>query len=198
MPNKLVVIGCSCGGLEAIDYLLPKMELGENSLLISPHISSNSIYKYIRSKNKILLQGQEETIMPGFTYVIDYGAFDKLSLLKQRMLFDDPNYKIEIKYKIKFYLNNKLINGVMEAAANGYGDKCIGIILSGAGDDGSLGLKCIKDRKGIAMVQIEKDPSYYDQYSYRDEMPFSALEKTGVDFQGPLPDLVKELNRYLL
>lgn len=197
MPNKLVVIGCSCGGSEALDYLLPKINLGESSLLITPHINNKRIYDSIKSDNKVLLFGQKESVKPGFTYVIDYTIFDGLSSLKQKVVFDDPNYKIEISQRhIKGYIT-KYIDGIMSAAADGYGNRCIGVILSGSGEDGSKGLKRIKSRKGTVLVQLEEDSSYYDEFSYMDEMALSTLEKTEVDFKGPLPELADELNRYL-
>ncbi len=197
MPNKLVVVGCSCGGSETLSYLLPKLKLGENSLLIAPHISNKKIYYSIKSENKVLLRCQEEIVKSGFTYVVDYTLFEELSGLKQQFVFDDPNYKIEInEQKIKGYIT-KYIDGIMEAAANGYGKKCIGVILSGSGEDGSDGLKRIKARKGIVLVQMEEDSSYYDKFCYKDEMALAALEKTNVDFKGPLPELAKKLNEYL-
>lgn len=194
MPNKLVVIGCSCGGSEALGYLLPRLELQDSSLIISSHIESSEIYDSISSQNKILLKGQEEEMKPGFTYIIEYGFFG----VAERLLLGLGRYEtIEINERnIKWYIN-KFIDGIMEAAAEGYGKNCIGVILSGSGDDGSDGLKRIKSKKGTTLVQIEEDSSYYDKFCYNKEMALAALEKTDVDFKGPLPELANELNNYL-
>jgi two-component system CheB/CheR fusion protein len=55
----------------------------------------------------------------------------------------------------------------------------VGIILSGTGSDGTLGLKAIKDLSGMTMVQDPKTAKF-------DGMPSSAIFRGDVDFVLPL------------
>lgn len=79
------------------------------------------------------------------------------------------------------------IDALFRTAAHHYGPRVIGIVLSGALDDGSAGLAAVKRAGGIAIVQ---DP---DEAAFRD-MPAHALEAAEVDFRlrtveiGPIVD----------
>jgi len=61
------------------------------------------------------------------------------------------------------------------------------VILSGAGSDGSLGVRAVKEAGGIILVQ---DPNEADYTS----MPRSAIETGAVDFVLPVRDLAKRLS----
>src|SRR6266516_442628 len=68
--------------------------------------------------------------------------------------------------------------------------RAIGIILSGMGMDGSLGLRAIKDKLGLVMVQEPASAKY-------DGMPRSALETGLVDFVAPPDQLAAKLIKYV-
>ncbi|MCO5171604.1 MAG: PAS domain-containing protein [Planctomycetes bacterium] len=68
--------------------------------------------------------------------------------------------------------------------------EAVGVVLGGAGTDGTLGLEALKAADGIALVQ---DPSTAD----RDRMPRSALETGCADFTGSAEELGDELSRIL-
>jgi len=60
------------------------------------------------------------------------------------------------------------IDVMFESAADAYGERLVGVILTGANDDGALGLKRIRDGGGVAVVQ---DPATAE----RREMPEAAI-----------------------
>ena len=66
------------------------------------------------------------------------------------------------------------VDPLFRTAAAAYGSRVVGIILSGAQDDGVLGLRHIKERDGLAIVQ---DPAEADTPS----MPESAMRQVAVD-----------------
>src|SRR5690606_38379069 len=66
------------------------------------------------------------------------------------------------------------IDITLETAAYVYKDKLIGILLSGANRDGALGMKKIKDRGGLTIVQDPADCMI-------DTMPSAALQLTQID-----------------
>ncbi|HLP18213.1 MAG TPA: CheR family methyltransferase, partial [Bacteroidota bacterium] len=69
-------------------------------------------------------------------------------------------------------------------------DKSIGIILSGMGSDGSLGLRSIKERGGIALVQEPHTAKF-------DSMPHSALEAVMADIVAPAEELPQKLMDFM-
>src|SRR5262245_3891322 len=66
------------------------------------------------------------------------------------------------------------IDALFRTAAHHYGPRVIGVVLSGALDDGSAGLAAIKKGGGLAVVQDPEDASCAD-------MPANALERVNVD-----------------
>jgi two-component system chemotaxis response regulator CheB len=63
----------------------------------------------------------------------------------------------------------------METAAYVYKNKLIGILLSGANRDGALGMKYIKDREGLTVIQDPADCMI-------DTMPTAARAMTEIDY----------------
>jgi two-component system chemotaxis response regulator CheB len=78
------------------------------------------------------------------------------------------------------------IDPLFRSAAQSYGPRAIGVILTGALDDGTIGLKEIKKLGGIAIVQ---DPNEAET----DSMPRSAMEHVNVDFCLPLASIATKL-----
>ncbi len=69
------------------------------------------------------------------------------------------------------------------------GDKSIGIIVSGMGTDGTIGLKSIKEASGVVMVQDPETAKF-------NGMPRSAVDTGLADYVGPIDDLSKKLIAY--
>lgn len=74
------------------------------------------------------------------------------------------------------------IDPMMRSVAQAYGPAAAGLILSGARDDGTLGLAQIKRAGGVALVQDPEDCEY-------PSMPINAMAATAVDAALPVPEL---------
>jgi two-component system chemotaxis response regulator CheB len=80
------------------------------------------------------------------------------------------------------------IDVLFRSAAVVYGPRVIGVVLSGALDDGSAGLSAVKRCGGIAIVQVPADAAVSD-------MPESAIRNASVDHIVPAQQLAEIIQR---
>jgi two-component system chemotaxis response regulator CheB len=78
------------------------------------------------------------------------------------------------------------IDVLFESAADTYGEHLIGVVLTGANEDGAHGVERIKQRRGVTIAQ---DPST----AVRPEMPAAAIATGAVDHVLPLEDIGAKL-----
>ena len=124
---------------------------------------------------------------------------DKESIKKGGIYLAPANYHLSVELGNSFSLSTEeMINNsrpaidvTLETAAYVYRQKLVGILLSGANRDGAMGMKKIKDRGGLTIVQ---EPSE----CMIDTMPSAALQLTQIDYVLKVDEIVKflsELNK---
>lgn len=153
MKHSAVVIGVSAGGMNALGQILPVLpEDFPVPLIIVQHVSPQSDNYMIRhfdklSKIRVKEADEKEDIKPGTAY------------------FAPPNYHLLVEEDFTFSLSTEdrvnfsrpSVDVLFESAVDAYCGKLIGIILTGANNDGSKGLKKIKDCGGLTIVQNPED-----------------------------------------
>jgi two-component system, chemotaxis family, protein-glutamate methylesterase/glutaminase len=126
--------------------------------------------------------------------------YDKESIKKGCVYLAPANYHMSVELGNTFSMSTEdMVNNsrpaidiTLETAAYVYKQKLIGILLSGANKDGALGMKKIKDRGGLTIVQ---DPAE----CMIDTMPTAALKLTSIDYQLKIDEIVeflKELDKH--
>jgi two-component system chemotaxis response regulator CheB len=176
---KAVVIGVSSGGLSALrtfvsglpgDFRLPVIIVQH----IGPHSEGSWIGLLIqKSKVRIKEADEKEKIEDGTIYV----APPNYHLLVEK----DRTLSLNISERVNYARPS--IDVLFESAADAYKDELIGVIMTGSNNDGSSGLKRIKDKGGMAIVQ---DPATAES-GY---MPASAIAATKVDYILPLKEII--------
>ena len=180
----IIGMGASAGGLEAFESFFKAMpgDSGMAFVLIShldpTHISllPELIQKKTKMKVHLIEDGIE--IQPDMIYVIPPNK-DMSILNKALHLMDLPHPR-------GF---NLPIDNFFKSLAQDQGANAIGIILSGTGSDGSLGLKQIKGELGMVMVQDEVSAKYSG-------MPRSAVATGLVDYVLPVDKMPEALIKY--
>lgn len=123
--------------------------------------------------------------------------YDKESIKKGGVYLAPANYHMSVELGHNFALSTEeMVNNsrpaidiTLGSCAYVYKDKLIGILLSGANRDGAIGMKSIKDRKGLTIVQ---EPSE----CLIETMPKAALSLTEIDYVlkvDQIIDFLKEL-----
>jgi two-component system chemotaxis response regulator CheB len=170
---ELVVIGTSWGGLQAMRKVLLGLPARFDVPIIvvqHRHRDSDQLLVSLLQEHTALriLEIEDKTeIERGFIYVApaDYHVLvDKGSLA---LSTDEP-----VRY------SRPSIDVTMESAADAYAATTVGVVMTGANDDGSAGLRRVYDRGGRAIVQ---DPTTADSAI----MPTAALRAV------PNADVVK-------
>lgn len=183
MVYKAVVIGSSAGGLDALKTLLSSLRKGFRlPILIVQHQSPQSnkfLPKYLdeHCSMKVKEADEKEKILPGMVYI----APPNYHLLVE----EDETLSLSVEEKVNYARPS--IDVLFESAAYVYHNTLIGIILTGANNDGSNGMKIIKENGGKTIAQ---DPST----AYVDIMPKAAIATTQIDHILPINKIGELLN----
>jgi two-component system, chemotaxis family, CheB/CheR fusion protein len=181
----IIGIGASAGGLEALEQFFSSMPVNTGmAFVIIQHLDPNhsgimpELLQRVTSM-KVIQVTDKLSVMPNQVFVIPPNK--SMSILNRTLHLFEPTETHGLRLPIDTFLRS---------LADDQQEKSIGIILSGMGSDGSLGLKAIKERNGIVLVQ---DP----QTAKFDGMPLSAIKSVSIDIIAPAMDLPGKLVDYL-
>jgi two-component system chemotaxis response regulator CheB len=104
----------------------------------------------------------------------------------QHLLVNDGHLEVQQTERINF--SRPSIDVLFQSVAKIYGQRAIGVLLSGAGRDGATGLHAIKARGGMTVVQ---DPGQAKFPS----LPRAAIAADGIDFVLPIESIGPTLMR---
>ena len=175
---KAVVIGVSTGGVAALKQLLGALPAGfPLPVLVVTHITADSDDALALLLDTLctirVKEADEQEVMTAGTV---YLAPANYHLLVER----GGNLALSIDPPVNFARPS--VDVLFESAADVYGTALIGVILTGAGNDGSKGLLKIKNSGGVAIIQ---DPADAEMNS----MPKSALQLLKADHVVPLNEI---------
>jgi two-component system CheB/CheR fusion protein len=182
LPFPVVGVGASAGGLEAISSLLERIPRDPGMafvviLHLDPHYKSelpSILSKITPLPVRQVTEGTEIEI--NHVYVGPPNA--SVSLAAENLtLTPRPRRGVFMPIDILF----RSLAGVQKSAA-------IGVVLSGEGTDGTIGLQAIKAEGGIAFAQDDKSARH-------DSMPRSAVAEGYIDYVLPPDRIAEELVR---
>ncbi len=149
MTLEAVVIGASAGGVHALLQVLPALRHDfPAAILVVVHVpprSDNALVGLLAEKCRLTVKEAEdkEPIVPGTIYL------------------GPPNYHLLVESGGTIALSSDevvnhsrpAIDVLFESAADAYGERLAGIVMTGANHDGARGLRAVCDVGGHAIVQ---------------------------------------------
>ena len=184
-PFPIVGIGASAGGLEALEQFFGNMPKDSGmAFVVIQHLDPNHagiIPELLQriTPLKVFQATDRLKVKANCVYVIPPNK--SLSLLNGTLHLFDPVESRGLRLPVDFFFRS---------LADDQQNRSIGIILSGMGSDGSLGLKAIKEKNGIVLVQDPASAKF-------DGMPRSAIEAVIVDIVAPAMELPARLISFL-
>jgi two-component system chemotaxis response regulator CheB len=178
MSYEVIAIGASWGGLSAVGTLLEGIpEELDQAIVVAQHRSPESSRGVLESllqrhsNRPVREPGDKEPIEASHVYVApaDY-----------HLLVDGGHFALSIDARVQFARPS--IDVLFESVAQAYRDRAIGIVLTGANDDGAAGLAAIKRNGGVSIVQ---DPKTAE----RRTMPDAAIAGSVADAVLPLEQI---------
>ncbi|MHB0856797.1 MAG: chemotaxis protein CheB [Anaerolineae bacterium] len=183
-PTPVVGIGSSAGGLEALQAFLRNTPLDSGlAFVIVQHMDPTH-------KGAMVELLQRSTAMP----VVE--VTDNLVVQPNHVYVIPPNADLSILQGVLHVLPPVAPRGLrlpidsfFRALALDRGDQSIGVILSGMGSDGTLGLRAIKEKAGMSFVQAPASAKF-------DGMPRSAIDAGLADVVAPVEELPDKIIAY--
>ncbi len=166
MKNRLTVIGVSAGGVDALKTVLKGVSNDETaSIVIVTHIGDSvaELIKIYRKITTLKIKEAEENEMIsecGYVYFAPTGYHLSVE--------DDYSFSLSMEEKVNYVRPS--IDVLFKSAAEAYREKLTGIILTGANNDGALGLKRIEELGGICIIQDPEEALF-------DMMPKCAIDE---------------------
>ena len=179
-PPVVVAVGASAGGLEAFTEFLRHLpdDTGMAFVLIQ-HLDPNH-------KSHLTELLAKETRMP----VVEVNGGIRAEA--DHVYVIPPRFNLGISDGVLLTPprpergRNMPINGFLASLASERGSRAIGVVLSGTGSDGTLGLQSIKAAGGVTFVQDEETAKF-------DSMPRSAIAAAVADFVLPPAGIARQL-----
>lgn len=151
MKYEMVVIGTSLGGLEAVKAIIEKLPADFPLPIVIVQHREESADETLQllltdyGNLKVIEPEDKDEIKTGNIYLAPPGY---------HLLFEENHFSLSLDLPVNYARPS--IDVLFESAADTFGNKVIGIILTGSSRDGATGLAAIKLKGGFAIVQ---DPS---------------------------------------
>jgi two-component system, chemotaxis family, protein-glutamate methylesterase/glutaminase len=178
-----IVIGASAGGVQALSTLIASLRADlPAAVFIVLHIppTSPGLLPEILARESLLPVAHArngERIAPGRVYVAPPD---------QHLLIEGS--RIKLVHGPRENLHRPSIDTLFRSAARWAGPRVIGVILTGARDDGTAGMRAIKQRNGITIVQDPIEATF-------PSMPTSVMRDITVDYSAPVREIGPLLNK---
>jgi two-component system chemotaxis response regulator CheB len=186
--EKLIIIGASTGGTEAIREVLQPLPPDSPAVLIAQHMPggfTKSFAQRLDSLSRIHVKEAEhgERVLPGYAYIAP-GGFH-MSLARS-----GANYVAHLDQEPPVNRHRPSIDVLFDSAAKHAGKNAIGMILTGMGKDGAEGLLRMRKAGAHTLAQDEASCVVFG-------MPREAIAIGAADEVAPLGEMCRRVLNHL-
>jgi len=181
----IVGIGASAGGLEALEQFLSHVPAGSGMAFV--------IVQHLDPTRK----GIMPELLQRVTAMEVVQVKDRTPVRPDRVYVIPPNKDMSILHGVLHLLHPVAPRGLrlpidffLRSLAQDQQERSVGVILSGMGSDGTLGLRAIKEKAGVVLVQDPASAKF-------DAMPRSAIDAGLADIVAPVDELPDRIFAYL-
>ncbi|MBF0511655.1 MAG: chemotaxis response regulator protein-glutamate methylesterase [Candidatus Omnitrophica bacterium] len=184
--DKVVVIGASTGGTEALRVLLSALPVTFPGIVIAQHMPENFIKVFVESLSRICVMEvrqarDQDSVRQGLILI----APGNRHIVLRR---SGARYYVEIKDGPQVYYQRPSIEVLFDSAAKYAARNAVGVLLTGMGKDGAMGLLHMKEAGAFTIAQDEETCVVYG-------MPKVAFDLGAVEKVLPLQEIAGELMR---
>ena len=181
MAHDILVIGASAGGVEALMTLVAGLPASlRASLFIVMHLPASrpsALPKILNRSGPLPARHAQEGML------IEQGTIF-VAPPDHHLVFEQEHMHLE--RGAKEHAVRPAVDVLFRSAATTYGPRVVGIILTGAGIDGTAGLRAIKQYGGLTIVQHPEEARF-------PSMPHNAREQMQVDYLSPVANIASLL-----
>jgi len=182
--NKVVAIGASTGGTQAIQSILTKMPVNAPGIVIVQHMPERFTKSFADRLDTICdIQVKEaedsDRVIPGRAII----APGNMHMLLKR---SGANYYVEVKNGPLVKRQRPAVEVLFNSVAKYAGNNAIGVILTGMGSDGCSGLLKMKESGAETLAQDEKSSVVFG-------MPCEAIKLGAANKVVSLDDMPREI-----
>jgi two-component system, chemotaxis family, protein-glutamate methylesterase/glutaminase len=173
--KKVVAIGCSTGGPTALNEILQRLPHDFPApVLVVQHMPEKFTEKLAELLNHRVamevVEGKEGMdLQQGMVYIAPGGHHMRVR----------PNRTLALQPEKSPQVPCPSVDILMTSVADVFGKEAVGVILTGMGNDGLMGMNAIKDKKGVTIAQDEETSLVFG-------MPKVAIESGCIDSIVPL------------
>ena len=188
VDRRVIVIGASTGGVEALRYVLPRLPAGLPPILVVQHIPavfSGAVAQRINDLAPYTVREavDGERLSHGLCLIAP-GDFH-LSILQR-----PEGYITRLTQTPPINFCRPAVDVLFRSAATAAGQSCLAVLLTGMGSDGAVGMQAIKRAGGTTLAEHEDSCVVYG-------MPRAAVALGAVDFSIHLDQMPTAISRSL-
>jgi two-component system, chemotaxis family, protein-glutamate methylesterase/glutaminase len=182
--EKIIAIGASTGGTEAIKVLLTQMPPHAPGIVISQHIPATFSYSFAMRMNQLSKMTVSEArdnqvILAGHVYIAPGGYH----LLVER---SGSRYICRLHQGVPVNRHRPSVDVLFRSCAQNVGPNAIAVILTGMGDDGARGITEMQEAGAKTIAQDEQTSVVWG-------MPGEAVKRGKIDYILPLSEITPQI-----
>jgi two-component system chemotaxis response regulator CheB len=186
--NKIIAIGASTGGTEALREILERVPVNSPPIMIVQHMPEHFTKSFAKRLNELCeIEVKEaedrEILSPGKALIAPGNMHMELSR-------SGAVYYIKLNQGPTVYHQRPSVEILFDSVAKYAGKNAVGVILTGMGKDGALGLLHMKNEGAYTIAQDEKSCIVFG-------MPKEAIERGAVSKVVSLNHIVDDITNHL-